>query len=486
MLPARPDTFSERIHQALRTWHSQSTEGALDNLLLVQKITTRRGTTTPRMATNQVLLDGLEVLKQGNPGAADLLERRFLNRETAEAVGYNRHQSQDVVFQSQRAAIGLLADTIWALEQGLAQTRLRQIDFRLEIPTYTCLFGIDRQLADIRALLERPDGPWIVSIEGMGGVGKTSLADALARELAPSAHFAEIGWISARRRLFRLSGSVEILPRQADLTTAELADRLIEQFGLSRLCHHSDAEKWLGLKDYLKSRPCLIVIDNLETVPDYPRLVSGLIGLIQPTRFLLTTRTSLSSMGDVHIYTLKPLNRDDTLILLRHEAAMRGLPELTRAPDVELEAIYTVTGGNPLALKLILGQIHSLSLPLVLSRFRCGADKPTGELLTFLHEEAWQALDDDCRRVLQALTLASEGGGRLEQIAAAAGLDESQAASCLHRLAVLSLVTVSGNLYERQYSIHQLTQAFVTRQSRLSETVGISCDRSSGQYPLPV
>jgi len=80
--------------------------------------------------------------------------------------------------------------------------------------------------------------------------------------------------------------------------------------------------------------------------------------------------------------------------------------------------------------------------------------------MTYIYEQTWQALDSDHRRVLQAMLLVPEEGGRLEQIAAAAELDKHQAANCLQRLANLSLVNVGGDLKERRYSLHQLTQTF--------------------------
>jgi hypothetical protein len=138
--------------------------------------------------------------------------------------------------------------------------------------------------------------------------------------------------------------------------------------------------------------------------------------------------------------------------------------ELGNAPESELEPIYTVTGGNPLAIKLIVGQIHSLSFSVVLSRFGAVKGKPVEELLDFLYFAAWQALDANHRRILQAMLLVADEG-RLEQIAAAAELSEDEAAACLHRLTGLSLVNVSGGLHEKRYSLHQLAQAFIVRQS---------------------
>ena len=460
-----PAGFAKRIHRALRAWHFLHTEDVLTDLLLAHKLRAEREVITPRLISNEILINGLDCLKQGDAEAADLLQRRFLNQETALEVAHRRNLSADIIFQRQRAAIAQLAVAIWDQEIELRQRQMRRVEGRLEPPTYSRLFGVKEKMAAVRARLEVASEPWVVALEGLGGIGKTSLADALARELACQVRFREIGWVSARHRLFRLSGEIETLDNQTDLTLTKLLDRLIDQFGLTGLRRRSDAEKLAGVKDFLKSYPCLVVIDNLETAADYRSLVSQLRGLLAPSKFLITTRYSLRDVSGVYVLTLRQLSRNDTLALIRHEAGTRGLHELANAPEAELEQIYAVTGGNPLATKLIVGQIHTLSLPTALTRFSVARGKPVEELLTFIHASAWRALDQDGRRVLQAMLLVTEEGGRLEQIAAAAELDEDETIACLQRLATLSLVNVGGDLKDRRYSLHQLTQAFLIRQS---------------------
>lgn len=463
--PDMPEGFAKRIHRALRAWHAHHTKDVLDDLLLAHQIRAEREVATPRLISSQILIDGLDRLKQADEAAADLLQRRFLDQETAQAMAYRQNLSEDIIFQRQRAAIAQLARMIWDQEMKLCQRRLRQIGARLETPTYSRLFGVTEKMAEARAQLETASEPWLLALEGLGGVGKTSLADALVRELACRTHFREIGWVSARRRLFRLSGEVETLADQPVLTLAELVDRLIDQFELVGLRRRSDAEKLAGLKDLLRSQSCLVVIDNLETATDYRSLVLGLRGLVDPSKFLITTRYSLRDVSGVYVLTLRQLSRGDTLSLIRHEAETRGLHELASASEGALGQIYDVTGGNPLATKLIIGQTHTLSLPVVLTRFSAAKDKPVEELLSFIYAHAWQALEEDSRRVLQALLLVAEEGGRLEQIAAAAELDQDDAVTCLQRLATLSLVNVGGDLKERRYSLHQLTHTFLARQS---------------------
>ena len=463
--PKMPPGFAKRIHHALRAWHARHSEDVLTDLLLADRIGSRREEASPRLITNQILLDGRDRLRQTNVEAADLLTRRFLDRETAQQVAYSLNLSEDVVFQRQRAAIAQLARIVWNQEMERRQQQVVEIEARLEPPTYSRLFGVADLMAAVRTQVEAESEPWVIALEGLGGIGKTSLADALVRELACQVRFREIGWVSARRRLFRLSGDIETLGDQPDLTANELADRLIDQFGLSGLRRRSDAEKLAGLKGFLGTQPCLVVVDNLETVAGYQTLVSQLSGLVNPTKFLITTRHSLRDMSGVYCLTLRQLSRDDTLALIRHEAETRGLHELANATEAVLEQIYDVTGGNPLATKLIIGQIHTLSLPVALTRFGAAKGSSVEELLTFIYANAWKTLDPDCRRVLQALLLVTEEGGRLEQIAAAAELDDDATANCLQCLTALSLVSVGGSLMDRRYSLHQLTQTFVARQS---------------------
>ncbi len=463
-LAKMPDDFAQHIHIALRSWHSQKLDDTLEDLLLARQIGMDQEGATPRRISNQVLLNGIERLRKSDEEAADILQSRFLNQETAQAVGFRRNLSEDIIFQRQRVAIEQLAEVIWGQERALVKQRKGRVEARLESPTYTKLFGVTEKLAEIRGLIESDDEPWLLSLEGMGGLGKTSLADALARQVAGSARFDEIGWVSARRRLFQFSGNESATDARPDLSLTELVDRLIEQFGLDGLAHVSDTEKHLGLKDFLKSHPCLVFVDNLETAADYSTFVLQLTGLAHPSKFVITTRYSLRDVSGVYIMPLKQLAYDDALALIRYEAKTRGLSELADAPDTDLEPIYTVTGGNPLAIKLLIGQVHGLSLSVALSRFGAVKGQTVDELLDFLYAAAWQSLDAKHRRALQAMLLVAEEG-RLEQIAAAAELSEDEAAACLHRLTGLSLVGVSGSLHEKRYSLHQLAQAFVVRQS---------------------
>ncbi len=456
-----PRNFPKRVHRALRTWYRQSDEDALTDLLLAHQIKKQHGNAAPRFITNQILMNGLDALESMDAEVAALIKQRFLNEETAREIAYRFNVSPDVIYQRQRMAIGQLARTIWNQELVLRDRQAQRISARLETPTYTRLFGVEENLATLHERLTTDEEPWILAIEGMGGIGKTTLADALARRLAHDTYFRDVAWITVRQRLFRLTGNVELMQEHPTLTLDGLIDRLIEQFELEGLQRRANDEKLSGLKRYLEESRALIVIDNLETITDYRALLPRLRELSGPSKFLITTRYSLQGESGVYIYPLQPLTLEDTAALIRYEAQNQGLLDLAQAPDEVLTTLYEVTGGNPLAAKLIVGKLHTFSLPVVLEGLSEAQGKPIQELLNFLHAEAWDSLNPTARRLMQALLLMPDGGGTLEQLAEATGTTTTEAASALRLLAQRSLITVRGDFTEKRYALHQLTRTFV-------------------------
>ncbi len=462
--PDMPPDFSTRIHEALKAWYAQQLESVFQNLLLTEAVAARAAIENAHLVQNQVLLDGLEHLRAIHSDQAELLQRRFLNDETARQVAYSRNVSDDVVYQQQRNAIEQLAQYIWAQEQQLRQQRAQRIETRFPPPTYTELFGVTDKLQSLRGLLETQAAPWLVSLEGMGGIGKTSLADRLARLLAQELRFRDIVWVSARQRFFQLPGSIEDETIPPSLTFEELLDRVIEQLDLKELLHQSDQDKLSGVKAVLKEQPYLIVVDNLETISDCRALVTRLRHLITPSKFLLTSRYSLRGEGGVYIVDLAGLTLPDTLALVRAEAQVQGFHELADASEAALAPIHAATGGNPLAIKLVIGQARTFPLKSILARLQQVQEQSAETLLAYIHEAAWHTLSPKCQQTMQALTLVTDSGGELEHIVAATGLAESEVVECLNKLTGYSLVNVRGDLECKSYSLHALTRSFVLQQ----------------------
>ena len=320
-------------------------------------------------------------------------------------------------------------------------------------------------MAAVMALLERGDAPWLVAIVGIGGIGKTTLADALLRAQIENPHWQAIGWVTARQHLLNAGGAIT---NQANplLTTQLLIDALADQLlGEPAGSHrHTTAETVAQLERLLKADPYLLVIDNLESVSDLSHLLPILRRLANPSKFLLTTRVSLFDEGDLAHWVAPELTEADALALLRHEAERRNIPAILTATPTDLLPIYTTVGGNPLALKLVVGQLRIHPLAVVLADLTEARTRSVEALYTYIYRRTWELLDEPAQDLLLAMPLVSEGGGRWELLQTMVELPPADLRGALETLVSFNLVEVRGDLHTRRYTIHSLTRAFLQQQ----------------------
>ncbi len=323
------------------------------------------------------------------------------------------------------------------------------------------LFGVNQDQQRLRQLLEQPRAPWLIAIDGIGGIGKSSLAAALIREIIPTDRFYDMAWVSAKQEKFLPQTGLEPIHRPA-LDTDTLTNLLLEQLDPNLSLARPAEEKKVLLTHLLKKQPYLIVVDNLETVVDYQTLLPFLRQLAQPSKFLLTSRHSLFAYADVFCLSLRELNWADTLALLQYEAEMRGIAALTNASETHLRDIYEVVGGNPLALKLVVGQLYVLPLSQVLENLKEARSKTIDDLYTYIYWQAWHALDETSQQVLLVMPLAQ--GGTFDQLTTVSEIKADELNPALEHLARLSLVEVGGDLEQRRYRIHRLTETFLLNE----------------------
>src|SRR5262249_3872712 len=117
-----------------------------------------------------------------------------------------------------------------------------------EAPDTSSFQGRTAELATLRSWIGA-EGVRLVALLGMGGIGKTSLAAHIARELAPA--FEAVYWRSLRHAPpveAWLAGAIGLLSEQ----------RLVAPPAVS--------ERMLALLQLLRTRRCLLILDNSETL----------------------------------------------------------------------------------------------------------------------------------------------------------------------------------------------------------------------------
>lgn len=454
------DDLNTAVHAALNAWNQidGTPQDRLEQLLLVQE---RRATmsedlpVTLRLATNDILHTCLEELAMHDQTSANILTRRYLDGETVQAVANRTHLGRDQYMRRQRQAIRALTQIILNKEEATREHRAREIESLLVPPSYDTLFGIDDVRQTLVELLLSPEPPWVVTLTGIGGIGKSSLANAAVRQVIHHFHYDHIIWLSLDPQLAKDENSPASSLSYAELM-AQLAPLVSPHMGPQTPAQQRD----LAIQQLLKSFPHLVVIDNLEVETD-SQLLTHLHNLANPSKFLLTSRVRPFSQIGAFNFPVRELPTADAIALIRHQAHTIGQRQLAQATDELLATIYTHVGGNPLALKLIVGLTHDLSLPQIIEELTQVHLHEVEHLYRHIYWQVWQQLSQDAKVLLEVMPISSDTGIVQAQLQAICGLEAKQLVNAIHELSQRSLLEVRGTPSERRYTIHSLTRTFL-------------------------
>lgn len=456
--PSRPQLL-EAIKQALKDWQQETpVNNWFAQLYLYRKLQRKSGSNA-KLALNQLLLDGIRLLQETDEQAARFLQARYLDGLTMGRIQNQMNLAESTLYVLQREATERLTATLLAADATALADQQARMRARLGPPRHDELVGVTEPLAKLQTLVTTPGPPWLIAVEGIGGIGKTTLINALLHYLIDAAQVDDIAWISAQRERLSLLGEIAEEPRPV-LTATQLTEVLAQQ-----LIPGSPPDRQLSdLRIRLKELPHIVVIDNLETLLDVESLLPTLQMWANPTKFVLTSRESLFGIPNLYHAKVDELNLLHALQLIRQEAALRGLPVLATSSDVELRPIVDIVGGNPLALRLVVGQNHFYGLTSILYDLRQARSNTATNLYTYIYQKAWDKLDPLARRALLLMPLGSPLGDDLEYLAEVGDLDCDELRMALNQLVSLNLVDARGGLNDRRYSIHNLTRTFLEEQ----------------------
>lgn len=464
-LDSVPDAFEDQVHKALRCWHHhRSQEGLLDHLLLTQ-LAAAAHPATPRETTNRVLKNGLARLSACDPMAAKLLRLRFYRCLHVSEATRHLHYAESTLYHKQNEAIHHLAEVLSLLEVKAWRERALRLESRLAMPDME-LVGAERHVAQLVDGLAAAGEPWLVSLEGPGGIGKTALAAAVLRRLVQTnTDYYGFGWISAEPAALDLHGKLH-RRLQPPTTGAAVIAALARQLLPHAAPDAADCPDALlpALHRYLHEYPHVIVIDCLEAVADGATLLRMLHLLANPAKFVLTSRRRLLAEPGVCLYSVPELSAADSLALLRRTVQAQAIPALIACDDEELLSVYTAVGGNPLALLFVVGQTHTRPLHAVLDDLPNARTLPAALLFDYLFGRAVAELDQSERRVLNEMLLAEGRGLDVNEICSACSLSLAEAAAALQGLYQVGLISATGDLDHCRCSLSDLARTCLRRR----------------------
>ena len=339
----------------------------------------------------------------------------------------------------QLVAPGLLSD--------LPPIRSMGAPTNLPLPP-TPLVGREEELAQVHDRLLLPDVR-LVTLTGAGGSGKTRLAVAVAASL--DQHFAS---------------GVFFVPLAAATDAEMMWLAIAEAVGAT-----GDGPASALVSDHLRERRALLVLDNLEHLPEAPGVVTALLNAAPHLSVLATSRRSLHLQGE-HEHPVPPLTLPRATSGALSEVASAGAVKLfvqqagmvrpnfalTDATAADVAAICTRLDGLPLAIELAASRVKLLTPRALLGRLDQRLTLTAGDTgrparqQTLRDTIAWSydLLSVDLQRLFRR-TGVFVGGAELDAVAAVASAEgsspgEPDPLEAVAELVDFSLVTIGESV----------------------------------------
>jgi tetratricopeptide (TPR) repeat protein len=310
--------------------------------------------------------------------------------------------------------------------------------------------GRDRELGRITEMLGRRDlGSPVVVLYGMGGVGKTALANELAYRAGGSFTaariFVDLG--GAGMPETRLGDAFQQIFYALGATNAEIPEQ--------------PAQQALLLQKLLARGPCLLILDNVTRAGQ----VASLLPAVPGCAAILTSRSPLLSLDGVRRVSVQPLPDSAALELF---LAVLGEDYGPANPDAARRTVDLLSG-LPLAIRIaaatasgqaMRGQpLSALATRLADESERLGSleDGERGVRASF--DVSYRALPAAVAQFFRLLGMLPVAEADIGLLAAAADVSAKQARGLASALVDAQLIDTIGPFAQR-YRLHDLVKLY--------------------------
>ncbi len=326
----------------------------------------------------------------------------------------------------------------------------------------TELIGRKAEIIRLLELLSPGHAAPLITVDGIGGVGKTALVLEVAyrcwrastgEDLTSGSNvplFDAIIFVSAKQQYLTPDGL--LISNEAKRTLRDIF-RMIASTLSFEITRAAPQDQLARVREALGKQQTLLIVDNLETMEDKQEIMSFLYDLPFSVKVVITTRERVLAFSPIR---LEQLAQEEALHLIEKEAQ-------EKEADVSKEQalrLYQHIGGIPVALIYTIGQIASgFSVESILAKLPLASN----EVARFCFEGSIRPLRGQTSHcLLMAIAMFPKSPLRVA-IAYTAGLagDSIAVEEGLAQLHKLSLIRQHGSRYKlipltREYALSEL------------------------------
>jgi Predicted transcriptional regulator containing an HTH domain and an uncharacterized domain shared with the mammalian protein Schlafen len=373
-----------------------------------------------------------------------------------------KKQHEEVVFRKgdvycRRGSRSIKADHIFYKQKS------HQFQVVHNLPSYSPFhrfIGRDSQMEQLHRLLQH-ENTRLLQVDGIGGIGKTSLVYHYCTLLSKKSidhNFDFIIWMSGKRTYLTPAGERKIRNYIASY------DDVVNEISAFFDTHLTDdidiTEQIIKL---LNQYNVLVIIDNLETLIE-DELTEMLFNLPKNSKAILTTRESISDFQMSKI-TLDGLKKDDFVEFIEFEYRRLKNSSVSDKYKDNIDELYILTKGMPLAAQLVVNQLaYDAPIKYVLDGLRSG--KTYESLLSFCFRGSVERISIVAKKVLYILSIAdNEKLFSINDLKYISGFSDDQLHIAIQELSKLTLCftdrTHDGHV---GYGTHHLMKLYIRQQ----------------------
>jgi tetratricopeptide (TPR) repeat protein len=282
-----------------------------------------------------------------------------------EEANLPREWGESLLRAAQHPDAGSIINNLWGSQN------LRQIPCNLPSLEHRQLIGRQAEIIRLLELLSLQHVAHLITVDGIGGVGKTALVLEVAYRCwkvstgevftaaASTPVFDAIIFVSAKQQYLTPDGIITSIEARRTMRNIfrEISSTL--NFEITRAA----PQDYLALvRSTLARQRTLLVVDNFETVENKQEIMSFLYELPASVKVVITTRERVQIYSPIR---LEQLDQEEALALIQKEAQDKE----TDVSKMQALSLYQHIGGIPVALIYAIGQLASgFSFETVLSR----------------------------------------------------------------------------------------------------------------------